>query len=90
MYLHLGQNVVVRQKDMIGIFDLDTSTVSKITREYLSRAEKAGNVVNVSLELPKSFVVCKDKKGKRLVYISQLSSATLFKRRLNIGDNCVS
>ena len=58
---------------------MDTSTVSKFTRNYLNFAEKKGNVVNVSYELPKSFVICYE-NGKTTVYISQLSSATLERR----------
>ena len=79
MYLHLGQDTVVRTDEIVGIFDLDSSTVSKRTREFLTKAEKAGRVVNVSMELPKSFVLCA-KKGKGELYISQISSATLLKR----------
>ena len=79
MYLHLGQDTVVTVETVIGIFDIDECTVSKKTRDYLTAAEKNGNVVNVSYELPKSFVVC-EKKGKITVYISQLSSKTLIKR----------
>lgn len=79
MYLHLGQDTVVTVETVIGIFDIDECTVSKKTRDYLTAAEKNGNVVNVSYELPKSFVVC-EKKGKITVYISQLSSKTLVKR----------
>ncbi|MBQ3537705.1 MAG: DUF370 domain-containing protein [Clostridia bacterium] len=80
MYLHLGHDTVIRKNDILGIFDIDTSTVSKITRDYLSRKEKDGNCVTVSYELPGSFVVCTDKKGEETVYISQLSSSTLLKR----------
>lgn len=80
MYLHLGQDTVVKVDDVIGIFDLDTSTISKNTRRYLAQAEKDGRVVNVSSELPKSFVVCADKKGHTTVFISQISSTTLLKR----------
>lgn len=80
MYLHLGKDTVICTKNIIGIFDMDTSTISKNTREYLTLAEKKGNVVNVSLELPKSFIVCKEKKNQTIVYISQLSSQTLLKR----------
>lgn len=80
MYLHLGQDTVVAFDEIIGIFDLDTSTVSKTTRDYLKRAEQSGLVVNVSMELPKSFTVCKDAQNKTTVYISQISSATLLKR----------
>ena len=79
MYLHLGQDTVVKTDTVIGIFDLDNATVSKKTRDFLTRAEKDGKVVNVTYELPKSFIVCND-KGKTKVYISQISSVTLFKR----------
>ena len=79
MYLHLGQNVVVPEVSIIGIFDLDNTTGSQITRKFLSEAEKTGRVWAVSDELPKSFVVC-DENGSQEVYLSQLSSATLMKR----------
>ena len=79
MYLHLGQNTVVDTEQLLGVFDLDNSTVSKHTRAFLARAQKEGRVVNVSMELPKSFVVCRDKEGET-VYLSQLSSATLLRR----------
>ena len=79
MYLHLGQDTVIKTETIVGIFDLDTSTVSKRTRDYLAQAEKSGKVVNVSMELPKAFVVCSE-QGKTTVYISQISSSTLRKR----------
>ncbi len=79
MYLHLGQETIIRERDIIGIFDLDNTTVSKKTREYLSKAEKDGKVTAVSYELPKSFVICCDGKNEN-VYLSQLSPATLKKR----------
>lgn len=79
MYLHLGQNTVVDTEQLLGVFDLDNSTVSKHTRDFLARAQKEGRVVNVSMELPKSFVVCREKEGET-VYLSQLSSATLLRR----------
>ena len=80
MYLHLGQDTVIKMDEIIGIFDMETSTISKITRDYLAQAEKAGQVVNVSMELPKSFVVCSCPDGGVKVYISQISSGTLLKR----------
>lgn len=58
MYLHLGEKTVVSTAEIIGIFDMDTSTVGKHTRDFLAKAEKGGRVVNVSYELPKSFVLC--------------------------------
>ena len=79
MYVHLGDDQVVNEDDIIGIFDLDSTTVSKHTRKFLNEAEKQKKVINVSFELPKSFVLC-GKKKNTLVYISQLSSSTLYKR----------
>jgi len=79
MYLHLGQNVVIEKKNIIGIFDLDNATVSKRTREYLSRKENEKRVVTVGYDLPNSFIVCIE-KGVEIVYISQISAATLAKR----------
>ncbi|SMC57409.1 extracellular matrix regulator RemB [Papillibacter cinnamivorans] len=79
MYLHLGQNRVVPMKSVIGLFDLDNTSCSHITRKFLERAEKEKKTVNVSEELPKSFAVCEE-KGTVRVYISQLSTATLLKR----------
>lgn len=80
MYIHLGAETVVKEEEVIGIFDLDTSSVSKHTRNFLSKAEKKNQVINVSFELPKSFILCsKGKKNKR-IYISQISSTTLHKR----------
>lgn len=80
MYLHLGLDKVITFDEIIGIFDLDTTTVSKRTRDYLAKAEKAGIVENVCYDIPKSFIVCMDKNGNEKVYISQISSTTLLKR----------
>ncbi len=82
MYLHLGQNTVIRAEDVIGVFDLDTATVQKKTRDFLNRAEKEGKIRLVSDELPKSFIVCKE-KDKQVIYLSQISTATLKKRVQN-------
>ncbi len=79
MYLHLGEKTVIRTDSIVGIFDLENTTVSKHTRDYLANAEKSGRVVNVSYELPKSFVICEE-NGKTEVYISQISGQTLMKR----------
>jgi extracellular matrix regulatory protein B len=86
MYLHLGQNTVIKLNEIIGIFDLETSTISKSTRNYLANAQKAGRVVNVSMEMPKSFVLCRGKEDKITVYITQISSSTLLKRTSYIDD----
>lgn len=80
MYLHLGEKTVVRTESILGIFDLDNSTVSKNTRYFLAKATKEKRVINVSYELPKSFIVCEE-DGEWKVYISQISSQTLLKRK---------
>ena len=80
MYLHLGQNEIVPDHRIIGIFDLDKCSYEKRTREYLTRAEKDGVVLDVSGDLPKSFVVCDHPYHPQLVYLSELSSVTLHKR----------
>lgn len=85
MYLHLGQDTVVRTSDIIGIFDIENTSLSRSTRGYLAQAEKNKLVINVSYELPKSFVVCSE-KGLHHVYISQISSTTLKKRAGYIDD----
>lgn len=82
MYLHLGQDTVVPTKEIVGIFDMDNTTVSKHTRQFLKEAESGGRAVTVSHELPKSFVICVDKQGNETVYISQISAATLKSRAL--------
>ncbi|MCX7614914.1 MAG: DUF370 domain-containing protein [Clostridiales bacterium] len=79
MYLHLGRDVAVSIKSIVGVFDLDTTSYSKITRTFLADAEKSGCVINVSDDVPKSFVLCEE-NGKKSIYISQISSATLLKR----------
>lgn len=80
MYLHIGQNEIVPEKRIIGIFDLDKASYGKRTREYLARAEREGVVLDVSDDIPKSFLVCDHPYHKQIVYLSQLNSVTLQKR----------
>lgn len=75
MFIHLGENTVITDKDIIGIFDMDTSTVNKATRDFLFSAEKNGQVAYVNFDLPKSFIVT-----DATTYISPLNTATLYKR----------
>ena len=79
MYIHIGQGFVVQSEDVIGIFDLDNTTYSYITRDYLRRCEKGGRVVTIGEELPKSFAVT-SKNNEETVYLSQLAPSTLAKR----------
>ena len=84
MYLHLGQAVVVRQQDIVGVFDMDNTTISRFTRSFLQNAEKNGYVEYVSMDLPRSFTVCGPARRtgarRQKVYISQISPRTLQKR----------
>lgn len=78
-YIHLGKGSVINTGGIIGVFDLDITSQSHITRAYLAAAEKDGQVINAAEDIPKSFVVTEE-NGQRRVYLSQLASATLLKR----------
>ncbi len=83
MYLHLGGDVAVRIKDIVAIMDMETTSTSKKTREFLKINQKHGEIISVNNELPKSYVIItEDKKTK--VYISPISSQTLLKRANNL------
>ena len=75
MYLYLGGETVINTKNIIGIFDMDTSTVNKATRDYLKKAQADRRVIYVNYDLPKCFVVT-DKS----VYVSPINTGTLNKR----------
>lgn len=86
MYIHLGMGVVVREEDVVGIFDMENTTVSGATRDFLKRAQKENLVEDVCYDLPRSIVVCRDYIGGERVYITQIAPATLLKRsRAEIG-----
>ena len=80
MYLHLGQNEIVSDHRIIGIFDLDKCSYGKRTREYLASAEESGVVLDVSGDIPKSFVICDHPYHEQIVYLSQLNTSTLKNR----------
>ena len=80
MYLHLGQSVMVREEDVLGVFDLDNTTWSHRTRRFLEQAEDEGRVVTVGDDLPRSFVLVQEGRGTAAVYITQLNTATLLRR----------
>lgn len=80
MFIHLGNNVVIPAGEIIGVFDLEVTTTTKETREFLKIAEEEGFVTSVSAEnLPKSFVVT-EKQKQSVIYLSPISAATLRKR----------
>lgn len=79
MFLHLGGDVCINTKDIVAIMDMETSSTSKITRDFLKKTQKKSEVISVNEELPKSYVVI-HREDKTVVYISPISSQTLLKR----------
>lgn len=83
MFLHIGNEKVISKKDIVGIFDIEKTSVSKNTKDFLNKAGKQNRVNYVSFDMPKSFVVCLDDNLNETVYISPISVATLIKRISN-------
>ena len=79
MYIHLGRDYVLNDRDLIGIFNLETTTISPRGREFLNSAQTNGAVVSLSDELPQSYVLA-DGGVVDTVYLSELSSAVLRRR----------
>ena len=78
MYLHVGNDKLIKKKNIIGIFDLDTATVSPVTREFLKKSQHDGSVESAIDELPKSFILYVDTAaGNCRVCTSQISSGIL-------------
>lgn len=79
MYLHLGNGTIVNSADVIAIMDLESSSLSANTRDFLKIVEEEGFVRNVSDEIPKTFIVC-EIDGQSVVYVSNISSKALMGR----------
>ncbi|MFA5562053.1 MAG: DUF370 domain-containing protein [Eubacteriales bacterium] len=77
MYLHIGSGNSVRTRDIVGIFDLDTATVSHQSRAFLAAAEKRGALHGNEADLPKSFLLLQGGRGGSRVVLMRLSSASL-------------
>ena len=80
MYLHIGNNQMLPARRIIGVFDLEITSQSKLTAAYLKRAEEEGVVVDACEDIPKSFLVCDHPYHRQIVYLSQLNSRTLLGR----------
>ena len=82
MFVHIGNDYIINDKDIIAVFDIDNASISKRTRNFLKKAEEEGKIINVSSDIPRSFIVYKpkEKENKHIIYLSQLSSSTIFKR----------
>lgn len=82
----MGADKTVKSRSIIGIFDLDTSTVKKTTRNFLKSNEKSKKIDTLSSEIPRSFIVCEDKTEENVkfkVYLSPMNSTTLIKTKSN-------
>ena len=79
-FLHVGNSVMLPDRRIIGIFDLDNTTTSPRTRAFLQRAEEDGVVIDVGEDIPRAFLVCDHPYHKQIVYLSQLTPQTLLKR----------
>ena len=77
MYIHLGNNVMLPTSEIIGIFDLENTSISKRTRDFLNKAEKEGRIITISYDLPRTFVIAGKTFKDAKIYISQISSQTL-------------
>ena len=88
MYLNIGNGVSIREKDAIGVFDLDTATVSKVTKKFINENEKAGRVEYSDTDLPRSFVVT-ERDGKCEIKLSRISTVGLKMRAENEIKNII-
>ncbi len=79
MYLHIGDDIIIKKSEIVGIFELDGKITTAETKKYLNDAQKGGRLVSATLDLPKSFVICKN-GGKETVYLSHISVSSLLKR----------
>lgn len=77
MYLSIGNTTIIRYQDIVGIFDLDNTTQSRCTRNFLERGEREGKLISLGDDLPKSFVVCAIPDREQKIYVVQPASATL-------------
>ena len=79
MYVHIGNGESVKSEDVIGIFDLDTSTVSKITKKYINENQKKGKVEYSDNDLPRAFILVKSKNKEKII-LSRISTVGLKQR----------
>jgi len=82
MYVHIGKDSVINSKDIIGVFDIENTSISKKTIEFLNFSEKNKKVINVCSDIPKTFIVTNN-NYKSNIYITQVSSSTVKKRLKN-------
>lgn len=79
MFLHLGNDAVIREDEIVAVYDMDNTTISRQSRDFLAHAQKSGMVVDICDDLPKSYIVT-NSDGVTKVYISSVSTRTIMKR----------
>lgn len=79
MYVSIGSDFSVRARSILGIFDLDNTSISRHTRNFLAEAERQGEIIDVSGKLPKSYIITEE-FGLRRIYLTQYNAAVLEKR----------
>ncbi len=79
-HIHLGKSLAIYKDDIIGIFDMDKTTISQITKNYLNSCQTSGILKEVFNCIPYSFIVVKS-KNKNNVYLSQIAATTLRNRK---------
>ena len=89
MYLHIGNGQTVKKKRIIGIFDMDTATMSKNTKAFLSANQKKGKVEYSDSDIPRSFILYEDEKKEKRVHLSRISTSGL-KARVKGGHDSSS
>lgn len=77
MYIHIGGDTAIRDKNIVCIMDIENASTSKLTKEFLRSAGR--DVLNVSDEMPRSFIITKSRDTAK-TFISPVSSSTLYKR----------
>lgn len=80
MYLHIGNDFVLNEQDIIGVFDFDHISSSQSTMEYLEALERDNRLIAVSDELPKAFVLAVT-DGMEIGYLSPLAARTIQNRK---------
>jgi hypothetical protein len=82
MIVHIGNEISINSHDVVAIFDIENTSTGGITREFLNHASDTFQVINVSYNMPKSFIICENSKGVKILYITNVSVNTL-KNRFN-------
>ena len=81
MYIHLGGNIIINNKDIVAWFDIDKTTTSKITRKFLKDAQTKNEIIHINMEeLPKSFILTSNCRNEYRIYLSNLTVQTIIKR----------